>query len=293
VYAPEPDSALAALILRRIGRVRRVVFDVHEMYTGEALARWSPARVQGSASAVVHWGLRRLAAGTDLLVGVSEGVLDHLAPPSDRRIIVRNAPPMGFAETDEPKTSGLVMHGKATKHHGTEVVLRAFATAAAGHPDARLLVFDYFAHLRDGYTRDGFRSHLGALGIEDKVILQPLVPYAEMAAITARCEIGIIAYDRDWSAGSLPNKLFEYLAGGVAIVGQTYASGVRQVIEEHACGLTVDAESSDEIAEALDALLGDRARAAAMGAKGRAAFREHLSWEAQFGPVRAWLSGAA
>lgn len=291
IYAPELDSAFAALVLRFMGTTTRVIFDVHEMYGGEMVARWS---IPGARPAVRHCvlaGLRQLAKRSDLVIGVCEPVLDGLKVPSDRCLIVQNSPPRSFALSQPPggTNARMVMHGKATRHHGTLAVLAGFANASQAYPDARLLVFDAFFEGEDYYSRDEFFEIVRSLGVEDKILLHPMVPYDEMGAVTAGCGVGVIAYTREWAVGSSPNRLFEYLAAGIPIVGQSYASEVRQILEEHQCGIGVDTEVADEIAAALITIFSEPRMAREMGRRGKDAFLSHLSWEAQFEPVRLWL----
>jgi phosphatidylinositol alpha-1,6-mannosyltransferase len=75
-----------------------------------------------------------------------------------------------------------------------------------------------------------------------------------------------------------PAKLFEYLASGNPVVAADYRS-TREIVTPDV-GVLVPPERPDLLAEALAGLLADPARAAALGAAGRARAAEH-AWDAR------------
>ena len=77
-----------------------------------------------------------------------------------------------------------------------------------------------------------------------------------------------------------PTKLFEYLASGVPVVASDFPVW-REIVAAVDAGLLVDPTDPAAVSAAIDALLDDPERAAAMGRRGRAAVLERYRWEPQ------------
>jgi glycosyltransferase involved in cell wall biosynthesis len=121
--------------------------------------------------------------------------------------------------------------------------------------------------------------------VADSIDLRPLMPHAEMASLLARCDAGLLAYDRDWGTFGLPNRLFEYMAAGLPIIAPTYAAAMRHVVDAERCGVIVDCEDPQALADALSALRGNPALARELGARAREAFLERHHWEFESEPL--------
>ncbi len=77
-----------------------------------------------------------------------------------------------------------------------------------------------------------------------------------------------------------PNKLFEAMAAGVAVVASDLP-GMAPIVRETGCGLVVDPTSAEAISAALRDLLDDPAARAVMAARGLEAAHSTYNWECQ------------
>jgi glycosyltransferase involved in cell wall biosynthesis len=109
----------------------------------------------------------------------------------------------------------------------------------------------------------------------------PITSPEHLPGVIAAHDIGL-ALESDTPASrhlTTTNKIFQYLNAGLAIVA-TPTAGQREVMSlVPECGLVSDLGSPAALAAKLDALLGDPARLAAMGAASRAAAASRFSWE--------------
>ena len=87
-------------------------------------------------------------------------------------------------------------------------------------------------------------------------------------------------------------KLFEYMAAGLPFVVSDFPIW-RDLTDRYRAGICVDPLDTEEIAEAVERLLTDDALAAEMGANGRRAFEQELSWEADYRRYERFLSAIA
>jgi len=76
---------------------------------------------------------------------------------------------------------------------------------------------------------------------------------------------------------SLPNKLFEYMAGGLPVIASDFPL-IHEVVSLHRCGITVDPTSPLQIAKAIDYLILHPSEARRLGANGRRLVEQRYSW---------------
>jgi len=74
-----------------------------------------------------------------------------------------------------------------------------------------------------------------------------------------------------------PNKMFEYMSAGIPVVGSNYPLW-KSIIEGNNCGICVDPEDPQQIANAIDRLVNDKTLAEQMGRNGIKAVNEKYNW---------------
>jgi glycosyltransferase involved in cell wall biosynthesis len=75
-----------------------------------------------------------------------------------------------------------------------------------------------------------------------------------------------------------PNKLFEYMANGMAVIASDFPVW-REIIETYKCGICVNPLNIDEIVTAISYLKNNPEMAIEMGKNGRKAVLERYDWE--------------
>lgn len=102
---------------------------------------------------------------------------------------------------------------------------------------------------------------------EDRIIIKKPVSYSDIATSASEHDVGIIchrAYDRQME-GALPNKFFEYLSGGLAVVA-TDTIAFREFPNFEEFGMLIDVEQEGSLVAALDELSRNPERVTAMKA---------------------------
>ena len=111
--------------------------------------------------------------------------------------------------------------------------------------------------------------------------IEPGVPHDLMPALLGSQDVGMIAYQRDLGVDSLPNRLFEYMAAGLAVLAPSYSPEIASILEEERVGLSADFEDPVDIARALTWCLDHPEDLAAMGVRAREAFLTRYNWDAE------------
>jgi len=164
----------------------------------------------------------------------------------------------------EPHDLVVGMAAQFIPRKGHQILLDAVPSVLAKHPGTRFILFGR------GPLRDEVGARIREWGLHERVLLPGfrddlarLLPCLDVLVHPATREgLGII--------------LLQASAAGVPIVA-TRAGGIPEAVVEGENGLLVPPNDPVALAEALESLLSDPDRAAALGAAGRVRVREHFS----------------
>ncbi len=260
------------------------VMTVHSL---EPLRPWKSEQL-GGGYALSSWCERVAAESAAAVIAVSGGMrADVLAAyPSlaaERVHVIRNGIDTDEYAPDErtdvldkhgidPGRPTLAYVGRVTRQKGLPVLLRAAEwldpdvqiVLCAGQADTEELaaeVTGLVGHLRD--TRSGVTWLNGML--PKREVIQILSHATVFACPSLYEPLGIVN--------------LEAMACGTAVVGSN-VGGIPEVVLDAQTGLLVPPGDHELLAEALSSLLGDPARAAAMGELGRQRVTAEFSWAA-------------
>ena len=130
-------------------------------------------------------------------------------------------------------------------------------------------------------TRIELERLIAQMGVDDRVKILPPVPYAELLAWTASADVGLNILPVGYSAHldvCLPNKVFEYMMGGVPVLVSPLAA-VADIVTRFDVGSVVETLEPVTIASAIKALLADREAMARMRHNALNAARKEFHWE--------------
>jgi glycosyltransferase involved in cell wall biosynthesis len=160
--------------------------------------------------------------------------------------------------------------GRLAPVKGFDSLLRAFARVAEGRDDWDLVI------VGEGPCRKQLESHIGALGMQDRVRLPGQV--GNMAAWYERATIFAVSSLHEGG----PNTLIEALAYGVPAVSFDCDTGPRTIIRDNVDGILVPPRNETALADGLASLMDDaalRARMAARAVEARERFSEEHTLE--------------
>jgi glycogen synthase len=252
VHAHDLDTLLAAWITSR-RRGARLVYDAHELYAGFDS---NPPRLWLAVSRHLEGKLARSAAG---VVTVSDEIADSLANTyrlHQRPYVVLNAPRVEYVDL--------------RPHDGP---LRAIYQAAAG-PGRSL---DDVPEVR------GVEIHSrvlgGGLATPAHVTDHPPVAPEDLVQALAEFDVGLVIdrLDTENARLALPNKLFEYLMAGLAVLVPR-APAMAGLVEREGVGRVYE---PGRLGEALAELAADRPAVEAMRRRAREVAVERYNAEAQ------------
>jgi glycosyltransferase involved in cell wall biosynthesis len=275
VHANDLDTLAASWLIARRARAR-LVYDAHELYSEFEPA---PPRIY---RACTSWAERVLARRADAVVTVSDPIADELVRRlrlGRRPLVVLNCPSLAEVPPPElPEVESMPLRAvyQGTLGPGRELADLLAIVAAA--PEVR------FTLRIPGVDQE--ELFVAAAGLPNVSIAAPVAPDDVIRAIEGE-QVGLI-FDQPVTRNgelSLPNKLFEYLAAGLAVVVSDLEV-LGQFAEREDVGLAV-AGGPEGIAAALMDLARDPARLASFRRKAAAASRDRFNAEAQSLALRA------
>lgn len=131
--------------------------------------------------------------------------------------------------------------------------------------------------LWDGLTPEKVRAIPGW----DRIDYRGVLGRPEVADLMAASRVGIVTFlPTVGHVNALPNKLFEYMSAGIAVVASHFPAW-RDIVSTSGCGVCVDPSDPAAIAAAVDRLAEDEGFGAACGRNGAEAVARQYNWDSQ------------
>jgi glycogen(starch) synthase len=279
VHANDVDTLPAGWLLARRHHAR-LVYDAHELYTEfEA----DPPRFSRAAIAVLE---RRLARAAAAVVTVSDALADELMRRlrlRPRPLVVLNAPELVENVTNDAHApSAGPLRVVYTGVFGSGRPLADLLNALGGVPEIELTLF----------ALQQSPGELRRLVGERARVAEPLSPDRVVATLRS-FDVGVI-FDRPVTRNAelaLPNKLFEYLMAGLAVVAPALP-GLSPIVEREQVGVLFEPGNANDLRRVVQELAKDRTRLAELRRFARHAAVERYNAEAQL-PTLAAAWGVA
>lgn len=127
-----------------------------------------------------------------------------------------------------------------------------------------------------------------SLGVRDRFVILPPVPYDEVMQYTVGAHLGHALYEpahiNNRFITTASNKTMEYQAAGLPLLLSGSPSD-QALLAKYQHGLVADVTSPESIAHAVNAILGDEQRAQAMRQRSFSAFSREYNYAHQYAPV--------
>jgi len=229
-------------------------------------------------SAAANWTLRRLLRRAAYVTACSAQTLDDAKQFAGVGLEARSRPVyngIDLAEFDvdappyahpRPFILGI---GRVVPQKGFDLLIDAYARLQGRLPDAPDLVI-----AGDGPERGSLQAQADALGLGARVHLVGRADRPMAVSLFRGCTVFALP-SRQEPQGIVS---LEAMACAKPVVAAR-VGGVPEVVLDGETGLLFPGGDAGALADALEALLSDPQRAAAMGQKGRARAEDHFTWE--------------
>lgn len=281
VHANDLNVLPAGLLLARVWRAP-LLYDSHELWT-QLDEEWSP--LLRRLFALLEGPLLRRA---DAVVTVNGEIARALAQAyrAPVPVVVMNCPEVPAGRTAAPPVAPAI--GAGVRDHSRagsgdlqviyQGMLNYRGRGLEGLIDAAATVDGVSLTLRGpGSLGDALARRIADLGARNVRMLPP-VPMADLVSALDGYDVGVISYlpsGKNFLFCS-PNKLFEYMMAGLAVVCSDLPV-LREIVTAADCGLLYEAGNVADLAAALRRLADDPALVARLRANAYRAARERYN----------------
>jgi glycosyltransferase involved in cell wall biosynthesis len=266
----DPELLLIAPSLKRSGA--KVIYDVHEDVPKQIIHKaWIPKPIKLPLSAIFrafeHYTVKKLDAVITVVESIAsrfKRIHPNVSIVSNYPIILNEALP---SWNDRSDVACYV--GDLTVVRGAITMIEAF-----GYLDIRL-------QLGGSFESTALRQR--ALQLKGWSMVDELGFLARPQVISTykSAKIGLVVLHPTPSyVEGLPVKLLEYMSMGLAVVGSNFGM-IKQIVDEHQCGLLVDPLNPRAIADAINYLIENPEIAQGMAIRGRNAALEKYNWRVE------------
>lgn len=244
-------NALTGIILRRFGKVKKVIFYVID---------YVPQRFSSRLmNRIYHWVDRFCVRHADYTWNLSAAMVEarHKTGMNSaydvRQITVPvGCHPQAFVERDISGEIRIAFLGILNKDQGIADLIEQLPALIKALPQMRLMI------IGSGELALAMSARVIELGLQGVVTMKGFVKDdKEVLALLALCHVGIAPYPKNpqsFKQFTDPGKIKSYLSVGLPVVMTNISPIARQLVETKS-GLSV--ESPDELPRALESLFSD------------------------------------
>jgi glycosyltransferase involved in cell wall biosynthesis len=269
VHFHDPELLPIGLMLRWMGY--RVIYDAHEdlpraLFSKHWLAPRTRAWVSRISELVENFCARRMSA----VVTATPHIARRFEQINDQTVCVTNYPDLAdlkARDRENPESRTFVYVGAITRKRAIWEMLSAIELA-----DARLLLAGPFedAALAEEVKTSPAWSRVEYFGILD---------HSRIWSLMDRALAGLLFFHPEPNhIHSVPNKMFEYMAGSLPILCSDFPDW-QDIVLKNDMGLAADPLDPNAIAALMRRIIDEPAEAAEMGRRGRAAVQSSYRWE--------------
>lgn len=134
--------------------------------------------------------------------------------------------------------------------------------------------------------RDKYKMLIKKYRLEDRIINTKWVEYRQLPMYLDLMDVGLVLVQPlRRLLGITPTKLFEYMACGKPVIGSNLP-GIEKIITKTNCGMLVEHDNSENLAEAIRNLHASKDLCEKLGTAGYNAVRDKYNWEMEADKLR-------
>lgn len=242
-----PGNAWTAALLKRSGRVKKLIYDDWDYHPGLETRSFKRNRVERRE--------RLCARVSDVVITVNGLLADLRKKQGAKQVeVIPNGLDLSLFSRAREKQSHpptLLYMGSLSPLWNIEIAIRALPTLAERIPNVRLLIAGY------GPAESALRQLSRELGQEERVKFLGTFAYEALPSILAQADVGITTAlpDSTFRHYATPLKIIEYMAAGLPVIASRLGQ-TEIIMQESKAGLLIG-NSADEFAQAAEALLKD------------------------------------
>lgn len=274
------DPELLPIALKLKNKGKKVIFDSHEDFPKQLVSKPYLNKISAYfLSLFVNYYEKYVCSRLDAIVAATPTIREKFIKFSKKVVDINNYPLLGELEAIEKDwvniNHDIAYVGGISKIRGIEECVKSLEYTTA---DVCLNLVGTF---NEESTHDNIRKFHGW----SKVIEHGQLSRIEVKNILEKSVAGVVTFlPVPNHIEAQPNKMFEYMSAGIPVIGSNYPLW-KTIIEDNKCGICVDPENPQQIADAIDKLVTNKGLAEEMGKNGIKAVNEKYNWSIEEGKL--------
>jgi glycosyltransferase involved in cell wall biosynthesis len=279
------DPELLAIVpLIKIIKQKPIIFDVHEHFSSLIYEKeYIPIILRPLFSKLYSIFERLIFPFLDFVIYTTDFIgVRYKKYFGEKAFKVSNLPSISLFKNDPPKYSErsniAIYMGYMTFVRGIKEIINAFKIVNEKFPEFELHIVGRF--FSEEFQKEIYNI-ISELKMESVIKIKNGYKYEKMNKILYHCKIAYITYlTFPNNIACLPNKLFEYMGAGLAIVASDF-DNYREIVVKNNCGVVVKPEDTLEIANATLKYIENEQFATKMSNNARRNFLSKFNWESE------------
>ncbi len=271
----DPDLLFEANWIK--GKGKKVIFDFHEDVSAQILYKeWIPSILRKLISKSYSIFETFNAKNFDGIITVTPKFVERLSKINNNTIMVTNYPIIvdNFEQNSNQnvKKRAVCFAGGVSKQWSHENIISALSKV------------DDIVYTLAGGGNEQYIDILKSNQNWSKVNYLGKIPFNQVKEIYNESIVGmsLLSFSTQvGDEGTLGNtKLFEFMEAGIPVICSNNRLW-KDIIDKYKCGIAIDPENIDEIANAINYIIGNPEKAKIMGENGKNAVQSEFSWSTQ------------
>lgn len=269
------DAELLSSGIKLKKKGKKVIYDSHEDLPRQLMSKhYINYFLRKPISVVIEWYEDYASRKFDFIITATPHIQNRFSKLNKASLDVNNYPLLIELNTEatdwESKKNEICYIGSITQIRGLEQVI-----------DAMEYLDNIKLNLAGSFSPKTFKNNLEGRKGWEKTNFLGQINRDEVKRVLRESQVGIVTFLPFGNhTHSQPNKLFEYMAQGIPLVASNFDLW-KAIVENADCGICIDPYDPNAIANAVQILLSDKAKAKRMGENGRNAVLNTFNWESE------------
>lgn len=281
LIAPEPDSLLIAYLIKKINKKTKVIFDCHEWYNVHFthVAKLKNKTLARLLNWLVTYAIKHISARIEAVIAVNDTMKEYFEKQNKNSYTIPSLMDQSYEPNMFLERKDYIYFGQFGNGGQEEILLDAARILKKECSEAKIVVIGGYRNT-DCFEYLNFNEIIKSEKLQDHIELKGWLQKDTAFLCLNTGLAGIMRFDTTYYNGlpALPNKVFEYMSLGMALICSKQNVELKKIVDKERCGITIETETGHDLAKAITYLQNNKDVCLDMGNNGLKAVQEKYNW---------------